>query len=160
MRKATAEDDDLVPESSSSGTNTGPPQNFNIERMDLRDAFVDQEKAEKERQTEELTRLKDQVAMLSRLFGKESQPTPSAVQKKAFTGIKVYGKDPQLYYGHDHFKYDSYVYQMEKVFKSNEALEEARNPEEHKVAFSTSWLVGNAAQIWRTKERMEREAKQ
>ena len=144
---------DTSNEPSGSGTDPGPPPSNSTDTLENGSTEVGSEKLNAKQQAEELARMKEQVAMLTRLFGGQL-PAASVAPKKAFTGIKIYGKDPQLYYGHDHFKYDNYVYEMEKIFKSNEGLEDARDPEEHKVAFSTSWLAGNASQVWRTKERV------
>ena len=132
--------------------------NHPIETPDVRDAFIQVNEAEEEkkRQAEELAQLKDQVATLHRLVQGQlpAQPVAPVIQKKHFTGIKVYGKEPQYYRIHDHLKYDNYVYEMEKVFKSNEGLEEAKDPEHHKVAFATSYLKDGPSQVWRTKERV------
>ena len=155
----TAKEDEFVLEFNSSSINTESSQNSFIERIDLRNVFVNQEKAEKKQQAKELVTLKNQVVMLGRLLEREQQSSSSIISKKFFIDIKIYDKDFQLYYGHDHFKYDNYVYEMKKVFKSNEDLVDARDSEKHKVVFFISWLVGNAAQIWRIKERVNLEGK-
>ena len=99
-------------------------------------------------QAEEICRFGGEVTVYARLFGnQQSRPSAPVIRNKSFTGIKVYDKDPQTYYGHDHFKYDRYEYGMEKIFRSNKELEDARDPKEHKVAFSTFWLERSAATV-------------
>lgn len=52
------------------------------------------------------------------------------------------------------------MYEIKKIFKSNEGLEEVKDSKHHKVAFATSYLKDDSSQIWRTKERVgEEEAK-
>ena len=136
--KFTTEEDDFVLESSSNEINTKSLQNFNISTMNVRDVFVNQKKIEKERQAKKLIKLKNQIAMFNRLLEKKQQSTSSTMQKKIFIDIKMYDKNSQLYYDHDHFKYDSYVYEMKKIFKNNETLKKIKNSKEHKIVFSIS----------------------
>ena len=74
--------------------------------------------------------------MLIRLFESQLFAT-SIAPKKTFINIKIYNKNSQLYYDHDHFKYNNYVYEIKKIFKSNKNLKNVKNSKEHKIAFFT-----------------------
>ena len=75
--------------------------------------------------------------MLTRLF-KNQLFVASITLKKTFINIKIYDKNFQLYYDYDYFKYDNYVYEMKKIFKSNEDLKNIKNLKEHKIVFFIS----------------------
>ena len=113
------------------------PSSFNSTNT-LKNNFtkINSKKLNAKQQAKELVRIKKQIVMLIRLF--EGQlPAASITFKKAFIDIKIYDKNPQLYYDHNHFKYDNYVYEMEKIFKSNKDLKDVRNSKEHKIVFFT-----------------------
>ena len=74
--------------------------------------------------------------MFNRLFEKKLQFTSLTIQKKVFIDIKIYNKNFQLYYNHDYFKYDNYVYKIKKIFKNNETLKKIKNSKKHKIVFS------------------------
>ena len=135
--KFIAKNNDLVLESSSSDANTKPFVNFITEMYNLKENFVNQKKIEKKQQAKKFTKLKNQIAMLNRLFKKKSQSTSSTIQKKTFIDIKIYNKNFQLYYNYNYFKYDNYVYEIKKIFKSNKILKKVKNPKKHKIVFST-----------------------
>ena len=75
--------------------------------------------------------------MLSRLFEKQSFASfiTFIIQKKFFIDIKIYGKNSQIYYFYNYFKYNIFVYEIKKIFKSNENLKNVKNSEKHKVMF-------------------------
>ncbi len=95
-----------------------------------------------------------QVALLEAKEAERQHPPKTSEfipqQKKTFTGVKIYGKDPEMYHGGEYAKFDLFVYNMEQVFRGNEGLEQARNPESHKVTFASSYLKGSALNICRT----------
>ena len=136
--KFTAEKNEFVLEFNSSNINTKFSQNSFIEKIDLKNVFVNQKKIEKKQQTKELVTLKNQIVMFDQLFEKEQQSFSSIISKKFFIDIKIYDKDFQLYYDHDHFKYDNYVYEMKKIFKNNEDLIDVKNSKKHKIVFFIS----------------------
>ena len=85
-------------------------------------------------QAKEFVRIKKQVVMLIRLF--ENQLfVASIIFKKTFIDIKIYDKNSQFYYNYNYFKYDNYVYEIEKIFKSNEDLKNVKNLKKYKVVF-------------------------
>ena len=67
--------------------------------------------------------------MLSRLFEKQLfvSFTAFVIQKKFFIDIKIYSKNFQIYYFYNYFKYDIFVYEIKKIFKSNESLKNVKN---------------------------------
>ena len=77
--KFIAKNNDFVLEFSSSDVNTKFFVNFITEMYNLKEGFVNQKKTEKERQTKEFIKLKNQVVMLSRLFKKKTQFISSTI---------------------------------------------------------------------------------
>ena len=78
--------------------------------------------------------------MLNRLLEKQLFVlfTTFVIQKKFFIDIKIYDKNSQIYYFYNYFKYDIFVYEIKKIFKSNESLKNVKNSEKHKVMFFIS----------------------
>ena len=72
--------------------------------------------------------------MLTRLFENQLSAA-SIIFKKTFINIKIYDKDFQFYYNYNYFKYNNYVYEIKKIFKSNKSLKNVKNSKKHKIAF-------------------------
>ena len=93
---------------------------------------INLKKLKKKKQIRELIDMKQQIAFLNHLIEKQTLIS-STIEKRFFIDIKICDKNFELYYDHDHFKYDNYVYEMKKIFKNNEDFENVKNFEKHKV---------------------------
>ena len=76
--------------------------------------------------------------------------TVVAAAVKSFNGIKVHEEKPNIYYGHERFRYDAFIYQMNHVFQINEGLETVKESEFHKIIFATSYFQKDALNVWMT----------
>ena len=151
--KSVRNERDILNESSDSGIDSKFPSFNSTDTLKNNFTKVNSKKLNAKQQAKELARIKKQIVMLIRLFENQLFAISIAL-KKAFIDIKIYDKNSQLYYDHDYFKYDNYVYEMEKIFKSNKDLKNVRDSEEHKIVFFTLWLIDNTFQMWRTKKRV------
>lgn len=103
----------------------------------------------------QLVAMRAEMDSLRRTMGQEVPPPPPLVSEpssrnKAFNGIKVYGKEPEIYHGGEYAKYDLFTYQMEQVFALNIGLKDQPESEYLKVTFASTYLKGPAFNIWRT----------
>ena len=67
-----------------------------------------------------------------------------AAAVKSFNDIKIHDEKSNIYYDHERFRYDAFIYQMNHVFQTNENFETIKESKFHKVIFATSYLQKNA----------------
>ena len=69
--------------------------------------------------------------------------TVVATVVKSFNDIKIHEEKSNIYYDHERFRYDAFIYQMNHVFQINENLETAKESKLHKIIFTTSYFQKN-----------------
>ena len=63
-----------------------------------------------------------------------------AAAVKSFNDIKIHDEKSNIYYDHERFRYDVFIYQMNHVFQINENFKTIKESKLHKIIFATSYF--------------------
>ena len=62
---------------------------------------------------------------------------------KSFNDIKIHNDKSNIYYDHERFRYDVYMYQINYVFQINENFETIKESKFYKIIFATLYFQKN-----------------